>query len=119
MLAARRTCPVQSDDVISDSFCAPHLHTYTGGVRTNLLRDWQEFADESFGIPLNWSEYMLDIIVGSILFDPDDAALTVLYTVTSPDIEVTFNRHHRVHFIVGEVGRYTILAINTPPCHSS
>ena len=66
-------------------------------MRTNLLRDWQEFADESFGIPLNWSEYMLDIIVGSILFDPDDAALTVLYTVTSPDIEVTLNSITCIH----------------------
>ena len=59
-----------------------------GGVRTDILKHWQELLEETFMIPTSFSSAVLDAIQGFVVFTPDVASLTVLYPITSPEVEV-------------------------------
>ena len=62
-----------------------------GGIRTDILRGWQTLLQDMLFIPVSVSSAVLDFVEGSFLFSPDDAALGVLYPVTSVEAEVRFD----------------------------
>ncbi len=69
--------------------CCPQPHRQQpGGVRTNLLAEWAKRLEKEWGIPTRFSEWLLDAVAGTFLHDAEHAALTPVYAVASPDVEV-------------------------------